>query len=202
MRFSWDFGRWCFVLFHDVWWLDSKNTHETTSNKNLMKISQKFDEWVCVHAMGFSWMFGILLHAPSSWNIVEQNLTNVWRCSKRLHTMRLSWDFVGRCSQMFHVVSQMFYVVSQMFDVVSQKSHDRNLTRISSCGRALMSIFAPYCGYASCGPSNSVFIGEGESTAVYTWLIADVTFAIAEVGITGPKWCEIKTAVRRKMLNI
>jgi hypothetical protein len=71
-----------------------------------------------------SWMFGILLHAPSLWNIVEQNLTNVWR-----HTMRFSWDFVWRCSQMFHVVSLIF-------DVVSQKSHGQNLTKISSCGRA------------------------------------------------------------------
>jgi hypothetical protein len=45
----------------------------------------------------------------------------------RVHTMRFSWDFVWRCSQMFHVVSQMFHVVSQMFDVVSQKSHGKNL---------------------------------------------------------------------------
>jgi hypothetical protein len=101
----------------DVWWVGVRPHDEI------------FIRFCSTLFHNVSWMFGILPHAPSSWNVVEQNLTNVWHCSKRIHTMRLSWDFGWRCSQMFHVVSQMF-------DVVSQKSHGRNLTKISSCGWA------------------------------------------------------------------
>jgi hypothetical protein len=65
-----------------------------------------------------------------------KHLTNVWRCSKCVHTMRLSGDFVWRFREiLFGVVRKCFtlyrILVSQMFDVVSQRSHGQNLTKIS-----------------------------------------------------------------------
>jgi hypothetical protein len=158
MRFSWDFVRWCFMMFHDVswcftmfhdvWWLESKNTHETTSNKNLMKIPQMLDELVCVHTMRFSWRFCSTLFHNVSWmfgtTFMKHRRTKSHKCLTLFKTRPHDETFMRFCLALFANVSRCIGNVSRFITNVRccitkislPKSH-KNLTKISSCGRAL-----------------------------------------------------------------